>query len=313
MSPWHALISCPLAWVDLDRHRPLLNRLGVEVDTPDVPGQHLTAAQLVGIIDRYEAILAGDDELNDEVLAAAPRLRVISKWGVGVDSIDLRSARDRGIEVFNTPGVFADEVADYALGLILLLARRQHEVDRGVRSGAWPKPRGVSLRGKTMGIVGLGSSGGALARRCVVMGMRTIAYDPDPADPDAPAELVGLDHLLQHSDVVSLHLPGGSETNRLIGRSELEAMRPGAWLVNTSRGSLVDEAALAESLRNGHLGGAALDVYETEPLPTASPLFELDRVILGSHNASNTTEALARTTELALQNMVAGLGLTWDV
>ncbi|MDP3983833.1 MAG: NAD(P)-dependent oxidoreductase, partial [Acidimicrobiia bacterium] len=159
------LMSCKLVWDSLDEYGPILESHAIDIDAPRFEGQQLDEKDLLPVIDGYAGILAGDDILNRRVIEAASRLRVISKWGIGVDAIDLDAAKEAGIKVFNTPGVFGDELGDYALGYLLMLARRQHEVDRRVRLGQWYKVRGTSLAGKTIGIIGLGSSGSALARR----------------------------------------------------------------------------------------------------------------------------------------------------
>lgn len=311
MANRRVLVTCKLAWDALPEHMSRFGRLGVEVAVPDVPGQMLDESQMLGLVGDVEGILAGDDEITGRVMEAAPRLRVISKWGVGVDAIDLQAAARRGIAVYNTPGVFADELGDYALGFLLLLARRQHEVDREVRRGTWHKVRGTTLRDKTLGIVGLGSSGRALAHRARSLGMVVIGSDPVAPDSEwLEAEgvaLVPLEEVLARSDVVSLHMPATESTRMLINRDSLASMKPGAWLINTSRGSLVDEAALVEALASGAVGAAALDVFADEPLPPGHPLTKLPDVILGSHNGSNTAEAVARTTGLAIENLLTGL------
>ncbi len=262
---------------------------------------------MLPIVDRYVGILAGDDELNRSVLTAAKQLRVISKWGIGIDAIDLTAANEMGIKVLNTPGVFADELADYAMGYLHMLARRQHEVDRHVREGAWHKVTGTSLAGKIIGIVGMGSSGRALARRAAAASMKVLAHDVVEVPSDPAYEVVSLPGLFRRSDVVSLHLPATEETRHLIDSDAIGRMKRGVWLINTSRGALVDETALVQALQDGHVGGAALDVFEQEPISGENPLLKLENVILGSHNGSNTLEAVARTTERAVTNLIEGL------
>jgi D-3-phosphoglycerate dehydrogenase len=226
-----------------------------------------------------------------------------------VDAIDIEAAGELGIEVLNTPGVFGEELADYAMGYLHLLARRQHEVNQGVKAGTWHKVRGTSLAGKTLGIVGLGSSGRALARRAAAASMRVLGFDVVPVPDEANYQRAELPDLLATSDVVSLHLPVTRETNHLIDEAALGLMKPGAWLINISRGALVDEHALVAALKEGRIGAAALDVFEEEPVSADNPLLTMENVIVGSHNGSNTTEAVARTTEMAVANLIKGLGL----
>lgn len=303
------LLACPRVWDSLDEYRDLFHRHGIEVDVPDSIRQQLTEEELLEVIHLYDGVLAGDDQLTRRVIEAASRLKVISKWGVGVDAIDLEAAAERGVIVRNTPGMFGAELADYALGFILLIARSQHIVDREVRAGNWVSIRGHSLAGRTLGIVGLGSSGSALAARATVMGMEVVACDPLRAgrDDESSPPLVEFRELLELSDVVSLHLPGQPGQGPLLDAKTITAAKPGFWLVNTSRGSLVDEDALLDGLISGQVGAAALDVFQKEPIEADHPLLQHPRVIVGAHNASNTHEAVARTNGLAIANLIEGL------
>jgi D-3-phosphoglycerate dehydrogenase / 2-oxoglutarate reductase len=304
------LVSCRLVWDARDRVRDHLEKHGVAADFPHFDGQQLEEADLIPMLGNYDGILAGDDHLSRVVLeSATPRLRVISKWGIGVDAIDSDAASELGIEVFNTPGVFGEELADYAMGFIHLLARRQHEVNERVKQGSWHKVRGVSLAGKALGVIGLGSSGRALVRRAVASGMHALGCD-ELAVGDIPGcEVLAMERVLSHADVVSLHVPATPQTRHLIDAKTLASMKQGAWLVNTSRGSLVDETALVDALRSGRIGAAALDVFEKEPVAPDNPLLAFDNVIAGAHNGSNTDEAVERTTWLAVSNLLQGLGL----
>lgn len=311
MNDQRVLVTCKLIWDVLPSYTEDLEARDIVVVIPDVTGQALAEEELIPLVGDIVGIVAGDDAITRRVLDAAPRLKVIAKWGVGIDGIDLAAAQERGVEVFNTPGVFGDEMGDYALGFLLMLARRHHVVDREIRLGHWPKPRGTSLAGKKLGIVGLGSSGRSMARRARILGMSIIGCDPSPPDSQwLASEEVALrrfDELVQLSDVVSLHLPANSGTRGLINSSVLQRMKRGAWLINTSRGALIDEADLVEALATRHIGGAALDVYENEPLESGHPLLTLPNVILGSHNASNTHEAVARASDETIGNLLRGL------
>lgn len=310
MAGERVLISCRLVWDAENEVRAELASHGIGVDVPRFEGQQLEEEDLLPIIGRYDGILAGDDHLTRRVLEAADRLKVISKWGIGTDAIDRDAAAELRIKVFNTPGVFGDELADYAMGFIHMLARRQHEVNARVKAGEWHKFRGVSLTGKTLGIVGLGSSGRALAKRGTAASMRVLGYDVASIGDLADCEVVDLDELFGHSDIVCLQVPATRETSHMVNEESLAQMKEGVWLVNISRGSLVDEEALTRALREGRVGGAALDVFEREPVDSSNELLSMDNVVVGSHNGSNTHEAVERTTRAAVANLLVGLGVS---
>lgn len=306
---YRVLVSCRHALDGLADFDALFAHHGIAVDVPEIQGQQLSEPELLEIIDRYDGILAGDDQLTRAVIESATRLKVISKWGVGIDAIDVDAAEEQGVMVLNTPGMFGEELADYALGFLLLLARRQHLVDREVRLGRWEGVRGHSLADRTIGIVGLGSSGSALARRALAMSMRVVATDTNVPHGSTPEGVVrmGLDDLLEIADAVSLHLPAQAGGEPLLGSEAIARMKPGAWLINTSRGSLVDESALLAALESGHVGAAALDVFQEEPIRPDHPLLSQPSVVVGAHNGSNTYEAVDRTTRAAVENLITGL------
>jgi len=273
--------------------------------------QQPTEDELIATIADFEGMIAGDDPITARVLEHATRMRVISKWGVGTDGIDKEAARARGIEVTNTPAVFGDEVADVALGYLVMLARQLHRIDASVRAGGWFKHEGRSLDGKTLGVAGFGSVGQAVARRALAFGMDVVAYDVVDAARSAAADLrVGLvdrDELFRRSDALVLCCPLTPETHHMIEARTLALLPHGAYLVNVARGPLVDEPALVEALRSGQLRAAALDVFEEEPLPLDSPLREFEQCVFGSHNASNATEGVLRASARAVENLLAGL------
>ena len=305
-------ITCLQLIRDLDDVRAATEEAGLEIRVPEVRGQHLEGDALIEAVEGCAGVVAGDDRFTAAVLARLPGLRVISKWGIGLDGIDLEAAAARGIAVTNTPGAFDDEVADVAMAYTIMLLRGLGAVHEGVRRGEWPKPAGRSARGLRMGIIGLGGIGRALARRAAAAGMETIGTDPAPRS-RAAAEAAGtalapLNALLSASDVVSLHCPLTPETRHLLNARRLAAMKPGAFVVNTGRGGLIDTTALAAALRSGRLAGAALDVLEEEPPSPSNPMLHAGNVILGSHNASNTLEASARVHRRALANLARALG-----
>ncbi|MCE5253005.1 MAG: D-glycerate dehydrogenase [Actinomycetia bacterium] len=250
--------------------------------------------------------------------AAGPRLRVISNMAVGFDNIDVPAATERGILVTNTPGVLTDATADLAWALILSVARRVVEGDRMVREGRFEEWSpflllGRAVAGATLGIVGMGRIGQAVARRALGWDMRVVyarksgPLRPEQVPPGARWEhQQDLDDVLRQADIVSLHVPLDAATRHLIGSRELHLMRPGAFLVNTARGPIVDERALVEALAEGHLGGAGLDVYESEPC-LAPGLAGLSNVVLLPHLGSATVETRGRMAELAVQNAIAAV------
>lgn len=311
MPDLRVMVTCPPMLLSKDEWLGSLTDRGIAVELPSVT-QHVSRADLERLLPTCDGIIAGDEPLDRALMEKAlPRLRVISRWGVGVDNVDLAAARELGIEVRNTPAVFASEVADVALGYMLLLSRHLHAIDASVRAGGWSKPQGRSLAGRTLAIVGLGAIGRAVARRGMALDMTVIGIDPMPQSEALAAEigvhLVGVDELFAKADVLSLNCPLTPETRHLVNAERLSLMPRGAWVVNTARGPVVDESALIDALRSGQIGAAALDVFEVEPLPLDSPLRGFPNVILGSHNASNTAEAVARVNRLAIDNLLAVL------
>ncbi|MEM7355932.1 MAG: phosphoglycerate dehydrogenase [Acidobacteriota bacterium] len=275
-------------------------------------GQFLTEAELLPIIGDFDGVIAGDDELTERVLRAGlPRLKVISKWGVGLDSIDCAAAEKLGIPVYNTPGAFGEAVAEAAIGYLLMLTRHLHLVDQAVRRGEWPKPVGQSLADKTLGLVGFGAIGRALASRAQVFGMEILAADvrADVMDPVPGVRFAAFEELLTEADYLCLACNLTAENRGLLGVAELARMRPTAYVLNMARGPLIDQEALVAALAEGRLAGAALDVYEEEPLPQDHPLARMEQVVLGSHNANNLAEANERVHRNTIRNLLRGLGL----
>jgi phosphoglycerate dehydrogenase-like enzyme len=232
---------------------------------------------------------------SESALNACPSVRMISIWGTGTDNVDLDACRRRGITVGHTPGVNAHAVAEHTLALMLALTRRIPSLDREVRSGQWPHGLLVQLEGKTLGIVGLGAIGRRVASLAAPFGMNLLAatWGADAGRAAAVgARHVPIETLLQQSDIVSLHLRLSAETEAVINRARLALMKPGAFLLNTARGRLVDREAAVDALRNGHLAGAALDVFHEEPISANDPLLALPNVILTPHNAGMTQEVI---------------------
>jgi glyoxylate reductase len=258
--------------------------------------------------------------LNDRIDAhlmdsAGPQLKVISQMAVGYDNIDLKAAQARGIKIGNTPGVLTDATADLAFALLLAAARRLVEGVEYIRSGQWITwdPRallGGDLVGSTLGIIGLGRIGQAVARRAAGFEMRLLAHSPRCAPEEAArvnATLVSLEELLRQSDYVSIHVPLKPETHHMIGQAQLALMKPTAMLINTARGPIVDQRALVEALKQGVIGGAALDVTDPEPIPTDDPLLSLPNVLVVPHIGSASLRTRDRMALMAAENLIAGV------
>lgn len=244
------------------------------------------------------------------VLRACRKLRIISIYGVGYDNVDLEAAGELGITVTNTPGYSAAAVAEMALTLMLAVARRVVWNDRSVRQGGWARGYGMQLHGKVLGVVGTGSIGRRVIEVGKALGMRVVAWTFHPLPQRAVelgVEFVTLDELLRQSDVVSVHVLGSAEAEGLIGERQLALMKPTGILVNTARGSIVDEGALVEALRQGALAGAGLDVYESEPLPVDHPFRSMDNVVLSPHVAAMTPETTLCGLAMAVDNVVSFL------
>lgn len=263
-------------------------------------------AALAGLLAGREAVLVFHTPLGASLLDACPRLRIAVFLSTGASSyIDLDDAARRGIRVRNTVGYGDRSVAEHAFALLLAAARDIASMDRDIRAGRWQPRPGIELAGRTLGIVGLGGTGRAMAEMATAFGMRVIAWNrsglPPGLPPGVPCEAAELDDLLARADAVSLHLALTPETRGIIDRRRLALMRPGSILVNTARGALVDEAALAQGLASGTPGHAALDVFGEEPLPPDHPLAGLANVTLSAHAAYNTDEAMTRLLRLGLE------------
>ena len=306
------LITCMHLVRHFEAYRPQFEAAGIEAVIPPLEGQQFSASEMAEHIVGVETVIAGDDAIDAQVLdiGKANGLKAVIKWGIGTDGIDKVHAAAIGMPVFNTPGVFGDEVADLALSHLLMLLRKTHLMDRSVREGGWLKAEGRSLAGMTAGVVGLGSIGQAVAKRTVAFGMKTIGYDPYEFDPavlaDAGIVQAPLDEVLERADALIIACALTPENHKLLGREALARVKPGLFVVNVSRGPLIDEDALVDALADGRVAGAGLDVFENEPLPEDAALRQhADKCTFSTHNGSNTIEAVARinqmTTDIALQ------------
>jgi len=269
-------------------------------------GKPLTEEVLIPLLKDCDGYLAGLDFVTEKVIQACPKLKVISRYGAGYDRVDIEAAKKAGIVVTNTPGVNAQAVGELAFGLILSLARRIPFLDAKTRGGAWVRSTGVELKGKTLGILGLGAIGKVVARCGQGFGMNVITYDPYVDGEYCAAngiESVSCHEVIQRSHVISLHLPLNDQTQNYINKETIEMMQPGAFVVNTSRGGLVHEEDAYQALKTGRLGGLALDAFAIEP-PEASPLFQLDNVVVTPHTGAHTKEAIENMANGAVKNLI---------
>ena len=268
-------------------------------------GRTLTSEEIMERWEDVDAILAGTEKYTAEMLKnAPPSLKVISRHGVGLESVDLVAAKAQGITVCNTPGANADAVAEAAMGLILSVLRKIPLSDHYVRSNNWKRSEGRLIKGQTVGVIGMGNIGKGVIRRCQGFGATFMAYDPyfdETFGAEHNVVRASVEEVLKTADIVTLHLPSTPETHHIINAETLAMMKPGAVLINTARGELVDEAALYEALKSGHLGGAGLDVYSSEPIYN-SPLFELDNIVVTPHMAGNTSDTTMNMGMWALEN-----------
>jgi len=273
----------------------IMTKAGLSVDV----NTGLAPAQLAEIIGNYQGLaVRSATKVTADILAKATNLKIVGRAGVGVDNIDVKAATEKKVQVINTPSGNAIAAGELAIAFMFALARKVPQATASMKKGEWEKKKfsGVEITGKTLGVLGFGNIGRQVAERAVGLRMKVLAYDPlIPAGSSPPAgiEYAGFDEVVAKADFVTLHLPLTAETKNLFGTATLGKMKKGAYLINCARGGVVDEAALYEALKSGHLGGAALDVFEKEPTPPL-PLFELDNVLLSPHIGASTKEAQSK-------------------
>jgi D-3-phosphoglycerate dehydrogenase len=310
------LVSAPYILFSLERFRPVLEQHGLTLITPEVH-ERLDEAALLDYAGQFDGAICGDDQYTSHVLEkCAPRLKVISKWGTGIDSIDAAACARLGIQLSRTANAFTLPVVDSVMGYLLAFARRQPWMDAAMKAGLWEKIPGRALHECTLGIIGIGNIGKALTRRARAFGMKILGNDIIEIDhvfiAETGIQMTTLEALLSASDFVSLNCDLNPTSRRLINEHTLNLMRTNAVLINTARGPIVDETALVAALKAGTIGGAALDVFEVEPLPVDSPFKEMDNVILAPHNANSSPAAWERVHWNTIRNLIEGLGMTFD-
>jgi D-3-phosphoglycerate dehydrogenase len=310
------LLSAPYMVPYAERFRPVFEHYGLELIVYNVR-ERMDENELLAYAGQIDGAVCGDDRFTARVLqACAPRLKVISKWGTGIDSIDQQEAARLGIQVCRTPNAFTLPVADTVLGYILAFARRLPWMDRAIKSGQWQKNPGRSLSECTLGVIGVGNCGKGVLRRARAFGMKLLGNDIIAIAPDFilenGLEMTGLEDLLARSDFVSLNCDLNPTSRHLMSTHTLSLMKPEAVLINTARGPIVDEAALVQALQARKIAGAALDVFEVEPLPADSPLLKMDQVMLAPHNANSSPAAWERVHWNTINNLLKGLDIAPD-
>jgi D-3-phosphoglycerate dehydrogenase len=307
------LFTAPYMIPFLDRFRPVFDRYGLELIVPEVR-ERMEEDDLLKYAGQFDGAICGDDRYTLRVIEAClPRLKVISKWGTGIDSIDAQACSRYGIQLGRTLNAFTTPVADSVLGYMLAFARRQPWMDKAMKSGEWEKIPGKALSECTLGIVGVGTIGKAVTRRARAFGMKVLGNDILAIDhvfiTETGIEMMNLRSLLAESDFVSINCDLNPTSYHLMNTDTFAQMKPSAVLINTARGPIVDEGALIETLQAGRLAGAALDVFEVEPLPLDSPLMQMENVLLAPHNSNSSPAAWERVHWNTIRNLLDGLGI----
>ena len=310
MTKKRALITARAFWTSGQEAEAALKTAGFTTAYSPEAGPY-SAERLAPLLQDYEASVCSSDQYNAALFEACPDLAVVSRCGVGIDSVDIAAATAAGVIVTNTPGAMTDAVADYTFALLLSVARRVAESYATMLAGGWGDYTGVLVCGKTLGLVGFGQIGQGVARRAAGFGMKILAYDPALAAQNTlppglpPIAFVEFEELLAQSDFVSVHAPSLPETKHLFNAARFAQMKPTAYLINTARGALVDETALIAALETRQIAGAALDVFSQEPLPADHPLRSAPRCVLTPHNAFNAIEAAGAMSLISAQNVIA--------
>ena len=300
------LITCSHLVRHIKDHTVELQNSGIEWKALNPKNQQFNCKEILEMLPGYNFIIAGDDEINEKVIqkASSKGLKAIIKWGIGVDNIDLKAAREFNIPVFNTPNVFGDDVAEQAMSYILSLSRSTNIIDSEVRSGNWEKIEGRSLYGNKLGIIGFGSIGKEIAKRGKAFKMDVFFYDPYFKKEffiDNPFLQVEFEKICEISDFIVLACSLNKENIHLINKDSISMMIKKPYIINVSRGPLINEKDLIQALKEKKLGGVGLDVFEKEPLPIDSDLIKIRNCILGSHNSSNTVEAVKRVNNMTIK------------
>lgn len=307
----NVLFSAPYMLPYRERFTPVFQHYGLDLIVPEVQ-ERMDAEQILAYAGQFDGTVCGDDRYTPEVLrSCSPRLKVISKWGTGIDSIDKDYAASLGILVCRTINAFSVPVSDSVLGYILAFARYQPWMDRAIKAGEWEKMPGRSLSECTLGVIGVGNIGKEVLRKAHAFGMNLLANDIIPISEEFTSPLgvrmVRLEELLSQADFISLNCDLNPTSLLLVNHDSLALVKPGAVIINTARGPIIDENALVQALTEGRLGGAALDVFKVEPLPLESPLRAIDNVMLAAHNSNSSPSAWEKVHWNTILNLLDGL------
>ena len=304
---YKVIISAPYMQKEIDRFIEELKNKNIDIFIPEVK-ERLEEYDLLKIIENAHGIICGDDRITEKVIDKAKKLKVIVKWGTGIDSINKEYAESKGIKVFNTPNAFTEPVSDTVIGFMLCFARNIISSDKMMKQGKWEKIRGFTLQEKTLGIIGVGNIGRRVAEKAKVFGMKIIGNDIKKIE-DPPCKMVSLNELLKQADFVSINCDLNETSYHLISIEKLKLMKKDAIIINTARGPIIKEEDLILALKNKILAGAALDVFEYEPLPEDSPLRRMDNVILSPHNSNSSKLFWDKVHRNSLNMLYRGLGL----
>lgn len=307
---WKVMVSAPYLIPEIDRFRDWFTEHDIEIVVPEVL-ERMEEEDLLPIIEQFDGAITGDDRFTEEVYKAAKKLKVVSKWGTGIDSLNKDIAEKYGVKVMNTEDAFSHPVSDTVLAIMLSFSRNIIASDRLMKEGKWDKIKGKTLGEQTLGIIGCGNVGSRVAKKASAFDMRILAYDIKPI-PKAILEQyhikqVDFDTLLKESDFISANCDLNDTSYHLLSTAEFQKMKNTAVVINTSRGPVVDELALISALQNEEIRGCGLDVFEFEPLPVDSPLRDMDNVILSSHNTNSSPKYWERVHENTLNNLWIGL------
>lgn len=304
--PLKVLVSAPYMQPVLDRFRPSFEKKGIELVIPIV-NERMEEEELLACISDIDGVISGDDRFTAAVLKAAPKLKVISKWGTGIDSIDLKTCQELGIQVRNTPNAFSIPVADSVIGYMLCFCRQIPWMDRDIRRKVWNKIPGRALHECVLGIIGVGNVGKVVAKRARHFGMKVLGNDiiriPPAFLAESKIEMVSKEELLDRADFVSLNCDLNPTSHHMMNAAMFSRMKPTAIVINTSRGPVINEADLIKALMEKKIGGAALDVFENEPLAEDNPLRTMENVLLAPHNANSSPKAWEAVHQSTIQNL----------
>lgn len=297
------LITAPYFQPVVERYKHIFDKHQIETLVPLVD-ERMSEAELLDLVADIHGILCGDDQITERVLDSAPNLKVIVKWGTGIDSIDKTAAEKRGISVHNTPNAFTEPVADTIMSFILVFARGTFELDRKMRQDIWEKKLNKALNEYTLGVIGVGNIGRAVIKRAQAFGMKILANDIKEKPFDF---MVSLPKLLKESDFVALCADLNPTSYHLMNKETIAMMKPTAYLINAARGPLIEEKSLVESLENSHIAGAGLDVFEDEPLADGHQFKQMSNIILSPHNANSSFLAWERVHKNSVDSLIEEL------